>query len=105
MSQQSNKMIFAVLAVVASTLITISLALSSYGLYQINENRNDITSIKASQFTAQDGLEVWQAIGDIKQKVAVDGAGSASLMDRLNRMETDMQRRFDELKTEIRARP
>ena len=105
MSQQTNKIVLTILAVVINLLIVISLGLSSYGLYQIAENRDNITALKASQFTAQDGLDVWKAIGDIRERLAADGAGSSALFDRLNRMEADMQRRFDELKSEIRAQP
>lgn len=53
-----------------AVLTTISTGMMIWALTAIIALQNDVAGIKASRFTAADGLEIWKAINDVKTQIA-----------------------------------
>lgn len=104
MPPQSESLLKSVLQFLAGILVVFATGLSTYGLKQIDEIQDRVTTIEASRFTAKDGLEVWQAIAELKQQIAVDGGAAKSINERLDRLENDIRSELSEIKAEIRNR-
>jgi len=50
---------------------TLAMAITGWSFHQTMQLRSDMDTIKASRFSASDGLEIWKEIAGIKQTMAV----------------------------------
>lgn len=71
MSDEQKESLRSWLQIAINLLVVIGSALAGWSFNQTLSLRSEVDTMKASQFTAANGLEVWKEIATIKQAMAV----------------------------------
>ena len=67
-------------------LMVASLGVGGWAVGQVVDHNREIAVMQGNRFTSEDGLEVWQAIADLKAELLTE-MPPRWLVDRLDRLE------------------
>ena len=94
------KAIWKVLNIVAGLLLAVLVAMSTWTISTVSDNKIKLATIEANRFTSKDGLEVWKAISMMRESIPKE-VPPKWWVDAVNKSDANLSNRLDRLESSI----